>query len=662
MAKKRTREQQLINEVRERAHDAWQHDRENREDAHKDLRFLAGNQWPQEIRRSREQSNRPTLTINRLPQFVNQVVNDIRQNPPAIRTVPADGTATEEIAEIYTGLIRQIEYRSGAQHVYASAASHAVSCGIGHFRVKTDFIDDASFEQEILIERIAKPLSVLWDPASVMPDRSDAQWCVVTEMMPLAKFKAEYPNAKQQDIDIVRDATAESGLYWTNTDHIRLAEYWKKVPAKRRLALFEDGSTLDVTDLTDEQRAFLPDPVRERTADSFKVVHYLMTGAEILEGPNEWAGRFIPILPVIGSEIPLEVKTARYGLIRFARDPQQLYNYWRSAAAESIALAPKAPYLVTPNMIARHKSQWDAHNVTNRPYLMYDPDEDAPGARPIREQAPQPPQALVQESSIASDDMKATTGIFDASLGAQGNETSGRAILARQREGDVGTFHFQDNLNASLRHLGHILVDLIPRIYDTERQIRIIRPDDSQEFVPINQMMMSDSGEPVLFNDLSQGRFDVRVRIGPSYTTQRIEAASQMIELAQAIPQTGAVISDLLVKNLDWAGADEIAERLKRTIPPEIRGPDDEQDEQQQAAAQQAQQLQQTIQELQLKTAQLNAEKLEAEVAKLRAEVDNEEADVIKTRTEAAENMQEAEGHAIDNLIKQFEVFGEARS
>lgn len=658
----RNRDKQLIDEVRQRADDAWQHDRENREDAHKDLRFLAGDQWPQEIRRARENANRPTLTINRLPQFVNQVVNDIRQNPPSIRAVPADGTANEELADIFTGLIRHIEYQSGAQHVYASSASHSVSCGIGHFRVKTDFVSDASFDQEILIERIAKPLSVLWDPASVQPDRSDAQWCVITEMMPVDKFEEQYPNARQQDFDANRDATAESGLYWTHLDHVRLAEYWKKVPAKRRLALFEDGSTLDVTDLTEEQRAFLPDPVRERDADSFKVVHYLMTGAEILEGPTEWAGRYIPIIPVIGAEVPLEIKTVRYGLVRFARDPQQLYNYWRSAAAESIALAPKSPYLVTPKMIGKYKAQWDAHNTTNRPYLLYEPDEDAPGGRPIREQAPEPPQALVQESAIATDDMKATTGIFDASLGAQGNETSGRAILARQREGDIGTFHFQDNLNASLRYLGHVLVDLIPRIYDTERQIRIIRPDDTQEFVPINQMMMSDSGEPILFNDLSQGRFDVRVRIGPSYTTQRIEAANQMIELARAIPQAGGVIADLLVKNLDWAGADEIAERLKRTIPLEIRGPDDNADEQEQQAAQQAQQLQQQLQQLQMRNQQLTVEKLEAEVNKLRAEIETEEADAIKTRTEAAENMQDAEGQAIENLMKQFEVFGEARS
>jgi len=662
MAPVTKRERALLREARDRADAAWQHDRENREDAHKDLRFLAGDQWPQEIRRQRESDNRPVLTINRLPTFVNQVINEVRQNPPAIRTVPADGAATKELGDIFTGLIRQIEYRSGAQNVYATAAGHAVSCGIGHFRVTTDFIDDASFDQEILIKRIAKPLSVYWDPAAVMPDRSDAQWCIVTEMMPVDDFKAQYPDARRENFDVSQDATADSGLYWKSHDHVRIAEYWKKVPAKRKLALFQDGSTLDVTDLTGEQKAFLPDPVRERMVDSHRVVHYLMTGDEILEGPNDWSGKFIPIIPVLGAEVPLETKSVRYGLIRFARDPQQLYNYWRSAAAESIALAPKAPWLVTSDMIGKYKAQWDSHNTKNRPYLLYEPDDKAPGGRPIREQPPQPPQALVQESAIASDDMKATTGIFDASLGASGNETSGRAILARQREGDVGTFHFQDNLNVSLRHLGHILVDLIPRIYDTERQIRIIRPDDSQEFVPINQQMMTDSGEPILFNNLSQGRFDVRVRIGPSYTTQRIEAANQMLEFARAIPQSGPAIVDLIAKNLDWAGADEIAERLKRTVPLEVRGPDDEADEQQQAAAQQAQQLQQTVQELQLRTAQLNAEKLEAEVMKLRAEVEAEEAGMIKTRTEAAENLQQAEGHAIDNLMKQLEVFGEARS
>lgn len=666
---KRSKEDTLLREAKERVDAAWQHDRENREDAHRDMRFLAGDQWPQAIRQERETNNRPTLTINRLPQFVNQVVNDIRQNPPAIKVIPADGAASEDIADIYSGLIRQIEYRSSAQHVYAGSASHAVSCGIGHFRVATDFVDDASFDQEILIKPIAKPMSVYWDPASIRVDREDAKWCIVTEMMPVADFKAQYPNAKQEGFDTPADHASDSGIYWRDEDHVRIAEYWRKIPVKRKLALFEDNTTLDITDMEDSMLAFLPKIVRTREADSFKVEQWLITGSEILDGPNKWAGRFIPIVAVIGQEVPLETKTVRYGLIRFARDPQQLYNYWRSAAAEAIALAPKSPFLVTPNMIGKFKTQWDTHNTKNRPYLLYEPDPGAPGNRPIREQAPEPPLALIQESAIASDDMKASMGMYDASLGNRSNEQSGRAIMARQRESDIGTYHFQDNLNLSLTHLGKILVDLIPRIYDTERQIRIVNPDETQEFVPINKQIMSQDGQPVLLNDISQGRFDVRVRIGPSYTTKRIESADSMIQFIQAVPNAAAVMSDLIAKNMDWPGADEIAERLKRAIPAEIRGEDEDEDmtpEEQQAKQQQQQLAQQTTQ-LQLRGAEAEVAKKEGDAKltqvnlfKILKEVEKIDADTVKSRAGAAEDMQQAEGHAIDNLIKQFEVFGRA--
>lgn len=676
---KRSTTDNLLREAKRRVESAWQHDRENREDAHRDLRFRAGDQWPQQIRQEREANNRPTLTINRIPQFVNQVVNDVRQNPPSTKIIPADGATEPDLADVYAGLIRQIEYRSGAKYVYSATIDHTVTCGIGHFRVTTAYVDDASFDQEILIKPIHRPLSVYWDPAAVMPDRSDAKWCIVTDLMPIEDFDAEYPKNKTVGFDPPADHGEDSGIYWRDEDHVRIAEYWRKVPVKRTLALFGDKTTLDITDLSAADMQFLPEPVKTREVDTFKVEHYLITDSEILEGPSQWAGKYIPIIPVIGSEVPLETKTVRYGLVRFARDPQQLYNYWRSAAAEAIALAPKSPFLVTPQMIGKFKTQWDTHNTKNRPYLLYEPDPNAPGNRPIREQAPEPPLALVQESAIASDDMKATTGIYDAALGQRSNEQSGKAILARQREGDVGTFHFQDNLNMSLTHLGNILVDLIPRIYDTERQITIINPDESEEFVAINKQIMSDQGEPILLNDLSQGRFQVRVKIGPSYTTKRIEAADSMIQFVQAVPQAAAVMSDLIAKNMDWPGSDEIAERLKRAIPEEIRGPDEEKGDitpEEQQRRQQQQQVAQQAQQLQLRGAQAEIMKKEADAKKtaadamtkmasldkIAAEIEKLRASTINERASAAENFQQAEGQAIDNLVKQYEVFGQAIS
>lgn len=567
---------ELVREVRDRLEEAWLWDRENRHDAHEDLKFLAGDQWPQSVRQAREAENRPVITINRLPQFVRQVTNDIRQNPPSIKAVPVDSVTDPALANVYTGLIRQIEYQSSAQHVYATAGEHAVSCGIGHWRIDTDFVEDSVFEQEIRIRRIPNPLSVYYDPGAIEPSRADGNWTVVTELIPIKAFREQYPGAREVDVEITDDNVHEGGLFWRTQEAIRIAEFWRKVPMKRRLMAFQDESagvsTLDVTDLGPEQLAFLPAPIGEREVDGHKVEQALVSGAEVLDGFNAWAGRWIPIVPVVGAEIPLDTKVIRHGLIRFARDPQQLYNYWRTAAAEAIALAPKSPYLATPDMIGAHKAQWDSANTTARPYLLYKPDRNAPGAMPRRERPADPPQALWNEGALASDDMKATTGIFDAGLGARSNETSGRAILARQREGDTGTFHFADNLVHAVQHSGRILIDLIPRIYDSERIVRIVQDDDAEDFVPINTVVFDDDGEPLILNDLADGRFDVRVSVGPSFTTKRVEAAQSMISFVQAVPNAAALIADLIAKNQDWPGAEEIAARLKRAIPAEIRG------------------------------------------------------------------------------------------
>ncbi len=524
----------IVQEAQERLEAAWVQDRENREDAFTDLKFLAGDQWPNAIRLQREAQNRPCLTINRLPQFVNQVANTVRMNPPAIKAIPAGGEATAELAEIYSGLLRQIQYRSNATHVFANAVYYAVACGIGHFRLTTEYADDDAFDQEILIKRIQYPLSVFWDPAAVEPSRSDAVYCLVSELIGRKDFQKRFPGAAMTDFAAPSDLNAESGLFWANRDAVRVCEYWVKRPHERTIARLVTGETIDITevDLSAPLSSVITglDPViqqaalsldgrvgpghdetlgsqiiAERKMKSHKVEHYLLSGEEVLEGPNEWPGRYIPIFPVIGSETALESKIIRSGLIRFSRDPQQLYNFWRSAAAEAIALAPRAPFLATPAMIAKFKGQWDTQNTVSRPYLLYEPDPEAPGGRPMREPPPDIPAALVQESSLASDEMKATTGIYDAALGARSNEISGVAIRARESQSDDSALHYQDNLMATLNHLGNALIDLVPKIYDSERTIRIMQEDESHEPVRINVPVMGVDGKPMLLNDLSAG-------------------------------------------------------------------------------------------------------------------------------------------------------------
>jgi hypothetical protein len=658
----------IVAEAQERLEAAWIQDRENREDAFTDLKFLSGDQWPNEVRLMREAQNRPCLTINRLPQFVNQVANGVRQNPPAIKAIPAGGEATAELAEIYSGLLRQIQYRSNATHVFANAVYYAVACGIGHFRVVTQYADEDGFDQEILIKRIQHPLSVFWDPDSVEPSRSDAEYCLVSEMIGRKAFQTRFPGAAMTDFTAPEDLNAESGLFWANRDAVRLCEYWVKRPQVRTIARLASGETIDITDASlssplsaviagldpaiqgNEAGALLgPDGrvepghdntlgaqiVATRKVKSHKVEHYLLSGEEVLEGPNLWAGRYIPIFPVIGSETALETKVIRSGLIRYGRDPQQLYNFWRSAAAEAIALAPRAPFVATPAMIAKFKGQWDTQNTVSRPYLLYEPDPEVPGGRPMREPPPDIPAALIQESAMASDEMKATTGIYDAALGARSNEISGVAIRARESQGGISALHYQDNLMATLNHLGTALIDLIPKIYDSERTVRVMHEDESHVPVRINVPVMGINGKTVLLNDLTQGTYDVRVKAGPSYATRRAEAADSMLQFIQAVPQAASMAGDLVARNMDWPGADEIAERLRRALPPQISGEASPVGSEIAQARQQA--FQEAVQQAHLNRIQGLAAKSEADAAKAGAELQGKVLDNEIKRARLAE-------------------------
>jgi len=617
----------IVREARERLAAAWLQDRENREDAFTDLKFLVGDQWPAAVRQQREAQSRPCLTINRLPQFVHQVANSVRMNPPQIKAIPAGGAATEALAEIYSGLFRHIQYRSNATHVFAHAVYYAVACGIGHFRLATDYVDDNAFEQEILIKRIQHPLSVFWDPAAIEPSRADADYCLVSEMIGRNEFEARFPHAAPADFDTPADGSAESSLFWASRDAVRVCEYWVKRPVERAIARLARGETVDITEVDPAELPRLG-IVATRKVRSHKVERWLLSGSEVLEGPNAWAGRTIPIFPVIGAETALETKTVRSGLIRAARDPQQLYNFWRSAAAEAIALAPRSPFLATPAMIAKFKSQWDTQNSVARPYLLYEPDPDAPGSRPMREPPPDVPTALTQESAIAADEMKATTGIYDAALGARSNEISGVAIRARENQGGNAALHYQDNLMATLHHLGKALIDLVPKIYDSERTLRIMREDDSQEPVRINAAVMGVDGKPMLLNDLSQGVYDVRVKIGPAYATRRSEAADAMLQFIRAVPQAAGIAGDLVAKTMDWPGADEIAARLKRTLPPQVTG------EAASPEVRAAQARQQALAEAELARAQSLAAKSGADAAKAEAVAQQAALDAAKAEAE----------------------------
>ncbi len=560
----------LLREARERRRMAVDAEREGRLAALEDLKFVNGEQWPVELKNARHAEGRPCLTVNRLPSFIDRVVGDQRQNKPAIKVRPADESSDPVIADILGGMIKTIENRSGAEAVYDAAFEQAVTMGFGFFRVETAYVGDDSFDQEILIKPVNNPFSVYLDPSTVRPDRSDARWAFVTETVGRDEFRRRFPGASPMDLEAGVGAEYDG---WFEKDRVRIAEYWVKREIKKKVCLLSDGRTLPEAEAVAAMASGPKDaPVRivaKREASCHRVYQYLVTGNEVLEGPNPWPGRFIPIVQVVGKELNVQGKKALRGLVRWARDPQRMYNYWRTMATEIVALTPKAPYLVTPEQIEGFEAMWRDANVKSFPYLLYN---QTNGAAPQRH-FPQPaPQGIFSEAATAAEDMKFATGVHDERLGVAGAEISGRAITARQRQGEASTFAFSDNLCRAIAFAGRIIVDLIPKIYDTERVVPVAMADGSEAFVPVNRAAVDAAGNPVVLNDLGRGSYFVTIDTGPSYATQRQEAAASMLEFARAVPEAAPVMADLIAKNMDWPGAEEIAGRLRKTLPPAVAG------------------------------------------------------------------------------------------
>lgn len=560
-----SKHEKLLREARERFDNAQEHEKDNRDAATEDFCFAAGDQWPEEVKRTRERDGRPCLTINRLPQFIRQVTGEARQNKPAIRTIPKDGAADPETAKIYDGIIRQIEAASRASHAYITALEHACTGGFGHWRVVTEYADSDAFEQDIRIRRIHNPFSVYWDSNATEYDRSDAMWCFVTEWISKEQFERQYPKETPKDWELTYGRENCQSWLRDKDDFVRIAEYWKKEPVQKRIGMTADGQVIDLTD-----RELPPGVqiVRQRMVDTHRVIRYVLAGHTVLEEAKEWPGKYIPIVPCYGPEEFYDGEIRYLSVIRYAKDPMRQYNYWQSSITEKIALAPKSPYIGTQKMFEGLEDTWARANDENYAYLPYNADPEAPGGAPQRNSPAPINQAELAQSAQAIDDLKATTGIYDASLGAQGNETSGRAIMARQQEGDTATFAWIDNLSRSIEHTGRILIDLIPRIYDTERMVRILGEDGSSEFVPINAYARDEDGNPVLVHDLAVGKYDVEVSVGPSFTTRRQEAAASITEFVRAYPASAPVLIPMIAKHMDWPESDKVAELMKKLAPP----------------------------------------------------------------------------------------------
>lgn len=550
------KENKILREAQERLRKCEEDDSENRRMALSDLEFTAveGAQWPQHIRAERDAENRPCLTINKMPVFVDQVVGDQRMNRPSVKVIPVDSRGDKEVARILGGWIKHVQQISRADVAIDHAFEHAVTCGYGAFRVVTKYVSDQVFEQDVFIEKIDNALAVYWGPHTEY-DCSDAMYCFVVSEIDREEFRQKY------DVEPIPYSGGDSRYSesWSAKDKIRIVEYYVKEATKKTIYLLADGRVVDKLMDGDIEE-------RRRIVNSYKIKWYLLHGGGILE-EKVWAGRkYIPVIPVWGKELNVGGKRVIRGLIRNAKDPQRMYNYWQSCDTELVALQPKSPYMITPKQIEGHEQMWNNAHKHNKPYLLVNADKEMPHW-PKRETPPQVSTAMVEKLKESDQEMRDTVGLQKASLGMQSNERSGVAIRERKKEGDIGTFAFVDNLARSVEHMGRILVDVAPSVLDTQRVIRLGLDNGEYEFREVNV----EAPDGSVLHDLSIGSYDVVVTVGPSFTTQRTEANESMREFIQYYPEAAPVIGDLYAKSMDWPGSDELSQRLEFLIPPEIR-------------------------------------------------------------------------------------------
>lgn len=584
-------ERDLIELAREQANAAYLADKENRDRSAEDTDFVfTDDQWDANVKAERGQ--RPCLNANDLPVFLDQVSGEARMNKVGIEAKPVDSNADPFKAEVVGGLIRAIEYDSDADVAYYGGLESAAAGAYGAFRVLTEyetedlFNDDGklktslrrgnsaieAFNQVMRISPIKNALNVLWDASAERWDRNDGKHVFLYDDITEERFKELYPGKQVIDFDTETESTVGS-FEWGDPQHrtIRVAEWFRKEPKgkKKIYLILNDDEDYELTDEPPEDPERI---IQEREVEDFKIVWRKISGKEVLEGPVDIPGKLWPIIPVWGKENNVNGKTLRRGMFRYAKDPQRMYIYFQSAVTELLALQPKAPYLVTPRMVEGFENKWRTANTNNWPYLPYNPDDKIPGLKPDRQQPPGIPTGLVEQAAARQAEKKDVIGLHNASLGKRSNETSGAAIAQRKQEGDTTTYTYHDNLHRAIKQCGRVMVGMIPYVYDTPRIIRLLGLDGKEILQPINQPWKDEGDNELPPVDLTIGRYDIVLKAGPGYATQRMEAVDKLTNLMQYAPAIAAVLADPIVDLMDIPKVgDKIVNRLEAMLPPQVR-------------------------------------------------------------------------------------------
>lgn len=592
-----TKTERIIKDARDCLKRFREREYDNISRAEEAIRFRALEQWPQAIKEDREGKNqdggpRPCPVIDKTNQYTRQIVNEERQNRAAIKVRPVDDDADPKVAETFTGIIRHIEDASNAIEAYTYAGEQAIDGGFGYWRILTEYEDDMSFDQAIRIVRVPNRFSVALGPHTD-PDGADCKEAVIWEDMERDDFKREYPKAKEVDFDNASD--------WSEKDTVRVAEYMKVDEEPTTIHQMQDGAVLTDEDLKQAQALYAtippemaedippPEPVQSRTTQVKTVKWYKLTNEEILE-KADMLGTYIPVVKVVGNELFMPDGTCRLsGAIEAAMDAQRLHNYSIAGFIETVALAPKAPWLAEAQSIKGFENEYKLANRQNIGVLKYNGFDDAnnPINPPIRTTPAGMSPGWHQVIQYTEHGVEGSYGMYGPSVGAKSQEKSGIALQEQKIQGMIGNYHFPDNLARSIQHTGRILIQWIPKVYDTERVARILGEDGEPDMVKLNpnqeQAITPDvdqQGKEIgsIYN-LNVGKYDVTVATGPSYTAKRQEGAEMMSQVMQGSPDLTPIIGDLFFKATDWPYSEEIAKRLKAMAPPEIQALDEKGDE-----------------------------------------------------------------------------------
>ena len=633
-------------------------DTNNRQEGLEDLKFVNGDQWPVELQNSRNLESRPVLTINKLDGYCRQVTNQQRQQRPRIKVHATNNEADVKTAQVIEGMTRHIEVNSNADTAYDTGFDHAVRMGWGYWRVTTNYVKEDSFDQEVYIDAIPNPFTVYFDPNSERVDGSDAERCLITTMMSKAKFRKLYPD-NDDGTSFTQRGTGDTQSEWITKEDIRIAEYFYVYRESATLYQLSNGTSTfaEGKDFRARLEAANIQILDERQSFKRTIKWKKLTAMEVIE-ERDWPGIYIPVVPVYGRHVVIGDKRHKFGMVRHAKDAQRMYNFWQTTITESVALAPKAKWIMAEGQDENHESEWAAANVKSFPLLRYkQTDIDGQPAPPPQRLQPEPPPAGVMAAAAGiNQDIATLMGIFDPSQQLPGN-ISGKALNGQQQQVDLTNFDFYDNLTKSISHTGKIILDLIPHIYDSERVMRIIGDDGKPDLVTINQGKQDENGVFKVMHDMTVGQYDVVMDTGPGFNSKRQAAVDSMMPLVTGNPELFKVAGDLVFRNMDFPGAEIIADRLaasnplaqiddKSPVPPQVQMQLKQNQAQMQQMQQQMQQMQMMIKQRQ----DIEQVKQDAETKRVLIKETNRAPEIDLSKAERQKEMEmvmEASAHEV---------------